>query len=234
MPATQPRLGFTVWFLGLLAASVATMAIHQALQWYDHPVAGMLVTADLEVSSVGMPTWDGMSQGLSFPDRVLAVDGVDLTRLRGRAGTTRWDEAVADAVLRGARGVHRRAFRTFIGRQGKFDLRIDRLEPATWWLYGGGLVFTGGLYVIAALTALSASPRGALARAFGRYALLASLFLFTFFDSQTSHSLVPLFHFAYGWAPIALVGLTLRLPDDVPIGRRFPALLTVLERAVGA
>jgi signal transduction histidine kinase len=233
MPAApQPRTRLLVWALALAAATIAVLGMHQAIRWYDHPVAGILVTADREVSSVGMPTWDGLAQGLGYPDQVLAVNGLDLTARHGQnSGVSLWDEAVEAAGRRGASSVHLRV----LTRSGirELDVRIDRLEPAVWWLYGGGNVFIGALYVIAALTALSASPRGALARAFGKYALLASLFLFTFFDEHTSHTLVPLHFVAFGWAPIALLGLTLRLPDDVSVARRFPALLGILD-AVGA
>jgi signal transduction histidine kinase len=109
------------------------------------------------------------------------------------------------------------------------DLRISRLAPAVWWLYGGGMLFTGSLYVIAGLTALAASPRGALARAFAKFALLAAVFLFVFFDAHTSRVLVPAFNFSYGWAPLTLVALGLRLPDDAPIVRRFPGIFGVLD-----
>src|SRR5271154_1441618 len=140
MPATQQRVRFTVWVLGIVAAGVAAMAMHQAIRWYDHPVAGMLVTADLEVASVGEPSWDAFAHGLAYPDRVLGVDGLDLTALQGAAAIEAWGEAVESAVRRGARSVHARV-RTRAGVR-ELDLRIDRLAPAVWWLYGGGLVFT--------------------------------------------------------------------------------------------
>jgi signal transduction histidine kinase len=216
-----------VWILGLVAVTVAAMGLHHAIRWYDRPVGGVLLNQDLEVTGFGMPEGDGAAQGLMYPDRVIAVDGVDLSKLRGSSATEAWDRAVESADRSHVGRVKVRVL-TRAG-QRDLELRIGRLEPATWWMYGGGGIFIGGLYVVAALTALTASPRGALSGAFGRYALLTGLFLFTFFDAFTSHALVPLFLFACGWAAPAVLALAMRLPDDVPLARRFPPLFLLLD-----
>src|SRR5262249_3983451 len=97
------------------------------------------------------------------------------------------------------------------------------------WLYGGINIFTGALYALAAVIALSSSPGGRLARAFAKFAVGAALYFLTFFDAHTSRTLVPLFITAFAWVPFALVGLGLQLPDDVPFVKRHPAVLRVLE-----
>jgi signal transduction histidine kinase len=181
----------------------------------------------MDVSSVGMPTWDGRAQGLAYPDQVISVDGRDLTAGGIADGPKLWNQAVLDAEHRAAQKVHARV-RTKAGER-EVDLRIDRIEPALWWLYGGGLVFTGGLYIIAALTAISASPRGKLARAFAKFAVITGVYYFAFFDSYTSRVLEPLFYFSFGWAPLTFMGVALRLPDDAPIARRFPMIFPVLD-----
>ena len=90
-------------------------------------------------------------------------------------------------------------------------------------------MFTGCLYVIAALTSVSASPRSPLARAFAKFALLAAALLFAFFDGHTGRVLLPILYFSFGWEPLALVALALRLPDDLPVARRFPAIFGLLD-----
>lgn len=227
MQSTFPRSNFFVWPAALAASCLAAVAVVNAVRWYDHPVASVLVTCDLEVSGLGMPYWDSVAKGLAYPDRILLVDDTDLSALQGIARARAWDRHVVAAYERGAHSVRVLASTSHGLREA--DLRVDPLEPAVWWLYGGMMFFTGSLYVVAGLTALAASPRGHLARAFAKFALLAAAFLFLFFDAYTSKVLVPLFNFAYGWVPSALVGLTLRLPEDVPIARRFPAIFGVLD-----
>ncbi len=217
-------------FLGLAAiaaAFIAAVALQQAIQWYEHPIGGMLVTADLEVSAAGLPTWDGLAKGLAYPDRVLAVDGEDLSNTPGPSGADRWNRAIEDAARRGAPTVHVR-MQTAHGERD-LDLAIGRLGASAWGLYAGGLVFIGGLHVIAGLTAIGASPNGPLARAFSKFSLLAGVYLFTFFDAHTGRSLLPIFYLSFGWAPFALLALALRLPDDLPFARRFPAIFVVLD-----
>jgi signal transduction histidine kinase len=88
-----------------------------------------------------------------------------------------------------------------------------------------------GLYTLAALVALANSPRGALARAFAKFALLAAYFFATIFDTHTTRTMVPLFHATFAWVGLALLGLALRLPDDVPLVRRHPWVLRALDVA---
>ncbi|MGH7438374.1 MAG: ATP-binding protein [Polyangiaceae bacterium] len=227
MQSSFPRGNRFVWIAAVAASLLAAVAIVNAVRWYGRPVAGVLVTSDLEVSSLGRPDWDGAMKGLAYPDRIVAVDGVDLSRLHATTGARERDRRVVAAFARGQPSV-RVAVITASGHRD-IDLRIDRLGPAVWWLYGGMLIFTASLYVIAALTALAASPGGQLARAFAKYSLLAGVYLFCFFDSATSLVLSPLWDFAYGWTPLALIALALRLPDDVPVARRAPGIFLALD-----
>jgi signal transduction histidine kinase len=227
MLVPAPRSSITVRALAIAAVCLAVLAVQGAVRWYGRPVAGFLVNPDGTVSSIGTPTWDGIRQGLRFPDRIVSVDGVELRSARGTYRASAWDEAVASAAQAGRDHVTA----VVSSDQGvrSYALRIDPIDPLAWWLYGGGMIFLGGLYVVAALVALHASPRGALARTFAKFALVGALFFFTFFDSHTTRLLVPVFLLAFAWGPFTLAALALRLPDDVALLRRTPWLLGVLD-----
>jgi signal transduction histidine kinase len=208
---------------------VVAMAASHAVQWYGHYFPGVLVTADGSVSSIGMPTWSGIAQGLRFPDRVEAIDGTVLDASRSVAPGEVWDQAVDAAVAAGHASVHVRV-RTAEGPR-ELDLRLERLDAESWWLYAGTTIFMAGLYAIAALVALRSSPQGTVARSFAAFALPAAAFFATIFDAHTTRAMIPLFHATYAWVPFASVGLSLRLPDDVTIVVRHPWLLRVIDSA---
>ena len=215
MPDPSSRSPVPLWTMVVVAASVLCFAASRAVQWYGHPFPGVLITADGSVSSIGMPTWSGIEQGLRFPDRVESIDGADLVETRGEYPAHAWDLAIDDAVAQGRRSVHVRVLAD--GHERELDLRLTRLDAASWWLYAGTTLFMAGLYALAAFIALRSSPRGGLARAFAEFALLSASFFVTIFDVHTSRGLVPLFHASFAWGPFALVALALRLPDDVPL-----------------
>lgn len=225
----SPRASLAVWTIAAITTFVVSIAASHAVQWYGHPFPGVLVTADGSVSSIGMPTWSGIAQGLRFPDRVESVDGVSLGEAHGDYPAHVWDRVVDDAAARGHASVHVRVVAA--DRTRELDLRLDRLDPASWWLYAGTTLFMAGLYTLAALIALTSSPRGGLARAFAKFALLAAYFFATIFDAHTTRALVPLFHASFAWVPFALVALALRLPDDVPVVARRPWVIGAFDLA---
>ncbi len=228
MPSPSRRRSLSAWLIAFVATCVGVIAFQQAVRWYQHPFAGVLITPQGIVSSIGLPTWSGIEQGLRFPDRPLSIDGVDLKPSQGGYSARLWDRAVDDAASAGRPSVHVRVASETGERE--IDLRVERLDSTSWWLYGGGTIFTGALYAVAALIA-AASSSGALARTFARAATLAALYLFTFFDAHTTRSMVVLFSIAFCCAPFALFSLALRLPDDVPLVARYPWLLRALDLA---
>jgi signal transduction histidine kinase len=224
-----PRTPLAVWVITGLAICVAAVALRQSVQWYGHPFPGVLITSDGVVSSIGLPTWSGIEQGLRFPDRIEAIEGVPLVSSRGEFASRTWDRTVDAAVARGLDSVH---VKVLAGdRERELELRLDRLDPWSWWLYAGTTLFMGGLYALAAAVAAATGTTSALARTFSKFALLAALFFLTIFDAHTTRTLVPLFHITYAWGPFALIALALRLPDDVPFVARHPWVLPALDAA---
>jgi signal transduction histidine kinase len=229
MPHPSPSKSLAV-FLALLTACVAAMALVQSVRWYGHQFAGVLVTPEGIVSSIGMPSWNGLAQGLRFPDRIESVDGVPVVSppgTHGYPGLT-WDSVVDAASRRGAQSVHVRVSTEHGERE--LDLQIEPLDPTSWWLYAGMMIFSGGIYALAAVIAISSST-GGLARAFAKFSTLGSLYLFTFFEVHTTRTMVPLTYGVYACLPFALGELVLRLPDDVALLKRHPALLRLFDGA---
>jgi signal transduction histidine kinase len=208
---TPPR--WYVYAIALAAAAVAIVAGQSALEWYGHPFGGMFVDPDMVVSDVGLPSWDGFRQGLAFPDRVVAIDGVDLHGPDREAHDEAWDNAINRAAADRRPTVHVRVDSRLGPRE--LDLQIERLGAFAWWVLGGSLQIIAGLYFLSAMTALIASPDGALARTFAKTALCSALMLWTFLDIHTSRMLIPLNELGMCMVPVAFVDLALRLPDDV-------------------
>ena len=227
MPDPSSRSPVPLWTIVVVAALVLSVAASRAVQWYGHPFPGVLITADGSVSSIGMPTWSGIEQGLRFPDRVESIDGAALVETRGEFPASAWDRAVDEAVAEGHGSVRVRVLAG--GHERELDLRLTRLDAASWWLYAGTTLFMAGLYALAAFISLSSNPRGGLPRAFAKFALLSASFFVTIFDVHTTRTMVPLFHATFAWAPFALVALALRLPDDVPLVARHPWVLSALD-----
>jgi signal transduction histidine kinase len=213
--------------IALAAVCLTAAALHNAASWYGHPFPGILITSDGNVSSIGMPTWSGVEQGLRFPDHVMSIDGVDVAPTHGDYAAQTWDRVVNEAAAGGRAAVHVRVATTRGERD--LDLRLGRLDAASWWLYGGTLIFVGLLYALGALIALVTSPRGPLARTFAKFALGCTGFMVTMFDMHTTRRMVPILHASYAYVPFALMALALRLPDDVPAIRRHRWPLSALD-----
>jgi signal transduction histidine kinase len=228
MESRRPlQLRWPVGLMALLAFSVFSVALYDAVGFHGSPIGGIWVDPDGAVSNTGLPSWDGLRQGLRFPDRVVEVDGQDMTRAPpGEYRATTFDRAVARAAEEGRTSIHVRV-ETAEGTR-ELDLRIERLGSIVWWTYAGILFFGGGLYIAAAMIALSVA-RGPLARTFAKLAVFSALVNFTFFDLHTARHLVPLTRIAFAMAPMAMIGFALRLPEDAAILCRYPWLLRALD-----
>lgn len=230
MPVSATRR----WILAALTAAalvVAGLSLRGAVTWYERPFAGIFLDPEGVVSNLGLPAWEGMQKGLRYPDRLVEVDGWPVEVSPGRHRVRAWDDALEEAARAGRPAVRAR-FETRSGPR-ELELAVRPLDALSWWLYAGVPMIIACLYVGAALIAFSASPRGKLARAFVKAALLAALFLFGLFDYHTSRDLVPFFHIAYALVPMAFFVLPLRLPDDVPLLARRPWLPRAADTAGG-
>src|SRR5688572_11498073 len=99
MESRRPlMLRWRVGLMVLFAFSVLSVAIYDAVGFHGAPIAGVWVDPDGAVSNTGLPSWDGLRQGLRFPDRIVEVDGQEITRPpRGEYPAATFDRAVAKA-----------------------------------------------------------------------------------------------------------------------------------------
>jgi signal transduction histidine kinase len=225
--STPSARRWPLYSLGAGCICLAVLAIGAAVGWYGHPIAGVFVDPGGVVSNLGLSRIEAQQTGLHFPDVVLEVDQ---DRLISRGGAPRarvWDEAVERAFRTGRNRVQAKV-QTVQGPR-TLSLNVRPLEPVSWWLYAGSLLFAGGLYVAAGLIALWASPRNALARTFGKVGISTGVLLWLMFDFHSTRVLAPAFLVAFAMVPMSWVVLALRLPDDAPVLRRFPALERVAD-----
>jgi signal transduction histidine kinase len=214
----------------LLMVAIASVAVREAVVSYDMPIGGLLVTPDGVVSNTGLPTWSGVRQGLRFPNRILRADGEELvSHSRADFPARVFDCAVARAAREGRSSI--RVEVQNADSEKSYDLTIERLGPLAWWTYAGVLFFVGALYFAAGLIAILAG-RAPLARAFSKLAIFLSVFMFVLFDFHTTRTMAPLFWLVYPMVPLSLIGLALRLPDDVELVKNHPWILRLLD-AVG-
>jgi signal transduction histidine kinase len=229
MNPTTRQITLGAWLIAVGTLLVGANALFQAARCYGRPIAGVLLCPDGTIASIGMPGWSGIEQGLRFPDRVLSIDGVALVSSHGASPADAWDSQVDAAARRGAGSV-RAVVATAAGKR-ELELAIRPLDATCWWLYGGGTIFTGGLFALAAVVAFGSRPKGPLARTFAKFSTLAALYCFTFFDFHTSRTMVPVFRTAFACVPFAYGALALRIPDDVPFVARNPWILRLLDVA---
>ncbi len=227
-PSPRARERWLPYVVAIAAAILFSVSITGAVSWYGHPFASVLVDPDAVVSGVGSPTWEGTRFGLRFPDRITWVDGTDLTGRRDECPARAFDRAVDTAARAGRESVHVRVSTAAGVREHDLSLAPGAFA---WWTLTALMYLAGGLYVVAALTAMRASPEGPLARTFAKTALLCATFMLSFFDAHTTRWLVPLLWTSFSMIPGAFCALALRLPDDAPILRRWPWLVPVVDAA---
>jgi hypothetical protein len=60
MTVPGSRSSIAMGVVVVAALGIAAIALENAASWYAHPFPGVLITADGDVSSIGMPTWNGI------------------------------------------------------------------------------------------------------------------------------------------------------------------------------
>lgn len=213
------------WLFCVLAAItlvVVAVALSEAIDNFGRPVAGVLVGPDAVVSGLAPADWEGPRKGLRFPDRIAAVEDVNLDAVPVGQRGERFMSAVRARAQAGQSSVSVEVVQGSTPRQ--LTLGIHPFGALTWWLLGASLMFAGFLYVFGAGVALWVNPRGPLARSFAWMAGTIGLMMLCLLDYHLSYRLVLVFDVALTITPGTFCILALRLPDDAPVLRRYPWL----------
>lgn len=198
------RRPWSAYAIAAIVCVVGVIAAEGAAGWYERVTLPVLLGPRLVVSDVAAGDRIESRQGLRFPDRVVAIDGMAVDRLPQRFS----NESLVRVEVETRTG---RRTATFAAKP---------LPNLAWWVHGAGSIALGVLYVIMAVIAVSASPEGKLARILFAFALLAALFAFSHFDFATGQVLVPCFYVALSMLPGALIMMALRLPRDARVLER--------------
>src|ERR1700761_1606094 len=98
----RPRHQRLIAALALAGLGVVALPVRDAIGWDEHPFAGVLVDPDGLGSNLGLPTWDGLQQGLRYPHQIRAGAGEPLVAPPGGASRAEtWDRAVEAAARAG-------------------------------------------------------------------------------------------------------------------------------------
>ena len=201
-----------------VAVAIAIFCAVRALLWVGDAFPGFFVNDRLLVSDVGQPTWSGLSRGLTYPDKILAVDGQVLTspqELKTIVRSAPVGTYMEYSVQRGDQ-----VFTATVPTMplGPLDLF---LTFGITFLSGVGYLFMGGLVYVM-------KPDIDSSRAFVAAALLLGLYTIIIFDISWIHSgLIRLYLFLGSLFPAAFIHLGLYFPEQREIVRKRPRIILI-------
>lgn len=212
--------------LGGVAVLVLLLTVYTVglgLQRWEAPAPGLLTDPLGHITSYGWPTWSGPQQGLSFPARVIAVEGLPLSVAKAEGAYP------ADLLDRFAQRFQDGRLRLTIaepsGREREVEVRVERISGVAWLALLGGYTLVAWIGLLAGGVSYLTRPANEAVGSFSRWTLLHALLLLTAFDFHTTRRLVPLFLLSYALLPAATLELGMRFPDDMAPLRRVPALV---------
>src|SRR5262249_17177933 len=149
-------------------------------QW-ERPLLGQLVDPFARVTSYGWPGWSGFAAGLSYPDRVLAVDGQPLLPPYGRSL-----DALAEQAARAHLPAVQLSVDTADGAQRHVLVHCQQLGLVPWMFLCGGYLMLAWLWLLPAGLSYTVRPRGGAVTVFVRLVMLSAGLIITVFDYHTT------------------------------------------------
>jgi signal transduction histidine kinase len=213
------QAGVALLFFATLA--VYALAAIRAAETVHGPFLGAFVEPTLVVNRVGEDTWTGRASGLGWPDRLISLDGQQLTGPDSLYQQLSKLEA-GDSVTLEVEG----------GRRSRRDVTVT-LQSWPGSVVAGffGFPFAIGLgYFIAGAAVFMARRRTIAGRTFGAFCAALALTTGTLFDLYTTHAFVPAFIGGLALVGGSLVHLALRFPRRSRLVQRWrwlPALVYV-------
>jgi signal transduction histidine kinase len=231
--ARSPSIVLTIAVgIGLLALSA--VAVIDVVAAHGRPFPSLLTDPYGSYSAISWPTWGPAPLAVRFPDRVVAVDGVDLPRPSGRLDLVGalLRQRIAGLAAEG-RPEARLTFATSTGN-ATVARAIRRLggEEELFFFVLYALV---GVFVLwSGVAVLRLAQRRAGAIAYACWSVCVFVFLVTFYDYHTTTRLSPLFSLSTVGSALALLWLAYSFPEPPSTLRRvlYPAMLALTAAAV--
>lgn len=198
-----------------LALTVTVLAAERAVDTVNAPFAGFLVDAWARVSDVSAPPWNLDQDGLKYPDRVRAVDGLALPDPPREVAPSRAFYAELRRAAEAGRS-HVVLDLETDGRTSRVQRRLVRVPGAMVAFFYGVYALTGLFLLSAGVVVLLLSAWRGPAQAFGAWAASAHLIFTTFFDFHTSTALTPLFPLGVMGFQASLIWLAFSFPTSPP------------------
>lgn len=203
--------------VGVLGVGLATLALGAST--FGRPFPSIFTDPFHCYSVVRLPSWGPIDPPLTYPDRVVAVDGVPVASgLFGSLGLPPIGNAVELHVVRANGDPVDIVTRT----------RVVGVEEVWWFLGFYALTALGLLW--SGLVVFSVAQRRDGALAYLVLTVSGAVFLLTFFDYHTTARLAPLFSAASIGNPVGMLALGLAFPR---VPRFLPAWTMRAVYAIG-
>jgi signal transduction histidine kinase len=171
-------------------------------------------------SGVHLPGWGAEARGLTYPDKLLEIEGQPVVSTPPVAARV--------AKLVGDLAPGRTTVRVRFARAGPLMATIRRLDWLDLWILFALYAMVGSFVLWSGIVVLKTSERIGAAVAYFSWSIATCLFLCTFFDYHTHAWLYPLFSVSSVGMTIAPLWLAYAFPTPPRFGRRgFLALVLV-------
>jgi class 3 adenylate cyclase len=215
-PSIRNSAGISIFFALILAIlAMSSMAFVQALQWIDRPFPGFLVNQRLVVGGVGLYHWTGSQAGLKIPDKILTADHKPVSNV-----------FQLDAIVRSmpvGSPLHYTLGRS--GTTAEVIVPTMRFSFSDWLAIYGVYVVLGFIYLSIAAIVYILKPGTVVSWVFGLVCFCISTFVFTSFDTATTHAgFLHLYIFSAGFIPATGVHFSMIFPEKRTLVARYPLL----------
>ncbi len=209
------RAGYTPFSRALiiatlaLAVGVSLLAPGLAWSWTRLPFPGVILEHTLIVSRQPPTDWAGRQAGLNHPDRILGIDGVQISNSAALAAELRRRQVGNTVTLQveypdGAGGWQTRQVQITLQKFPAYDLVILFIIP-----YVIGLIYLAlGIWVFVV------KGHQASGRSFAIFCAFITLFATCYFDILSTHRLVYLWTAAFPLVAASAIHLGLVFPQE--------------------
>jgi class 3 adenylate cyclase len=203
-------------FLILIVLLIALIGLINALKWIDKPFAGFLLNQRMVVAVEGEQHWTGIKAGLKYPDKILKVNGEEISStsaLEGIIGGVRIGDPIRYIIERN-------------GRRFEVVIPTMRFSIMDFLMIYGIYAFQGILYLLIGIIVFILKPDTGVSWIFLSVCLLQGIASFLQFDTASTHAgLVRVIFFCDAFLPAFGIHLSFLFPEKLYLVDRRPYLI---------